>query len=199
MEFSRQEYWSGWPFPSPEDLPDPGIEPEFHALQADSLPFELQGSSLDDWSLDLFYLAWGQDCRVTRRGAALCEEIPEASQPHSQKLLSSGEFHHHLWEIFNSSHLSQYPVQGSPRGHIWQNLETLLIVKTWEMLLTYSEQKPGCCKIFYKTAPHIQELSSPKCQCWRGWEIIICMIQSTVKKNGQKIWLQILKNWFYVL
>ena len=57
MEFSRQEYWSGLPFPSPEDLPDPGIEPEFHALQADSLPFELQGSSLDDWSLDLFHLA----------------------------------------------------------------------------------------------------------------------------------------------
>ena len=57
MEFSRQEYWSGLPFPSPEDLPDPGIEPEFHDLQADSLPFELQGSSLDDWSLDLFHLA----------------------------------------------------------------------------------------------------------------------------------------------
>ena len=29
MEFSRQEYWSGLPFPSPEDLPDPGIEPRF--------------------------------------------------------------------------------------------------------------------------------------------------------------------------
>ena len=27
MEFSRQEYWSGWPFPSPRDLPDPGIKP----------------------------------------------------------------------------------------------------------------------------------------------------------------------------
>ena len=39
--FSRQEYWSGLPFPSPEDLPDPGIEPWFPALQADSLLFEL--------------------------------------------------------------------------------------------------------------------------------------------------------------
>ena len=28
MEFSRQEYWSGWPFPSPGNLPDPGIKPE---------------------------------------------------------------------------------------------------------------------------------------------------------------------------
>ena len=38
MEFSRQEYWSGLPFPSPEDLPDPGIKPWSPALQADSLP-----------------------------------------------------------------------------------------------------------------------------------------------------------------
>jgi len=38
MEFSRQEYWSGLPFPSPEDLPNPGIKPRSPALQADSLP-----------------------------------------------------------------------------------------------------------------------------------------------------------------
>ena len=41
--FSRQEYWSGLPFPSPEDLPDPGIEPRSPASQAASLLFELQG------------------------------------------------------------------------------------------------------------------------------------------------------------
>ena len=40
---SRQEYWSGLPFPYPEDLPDPGTEPGSPALQADSLPSELQG------------------------------------------------------------------------------------------------------------------------------------------------------------
>ena len=38
MGFSRQEYWSGLPFPSPGDLPDPGIELGFSALQAESLP-----------------------------------------------------------------------------------------------------------------------------------------------------------------
>ena len=38
MGFSRQEYWSGLPFPSPEDLPDPGIKLASPALQADSLP-----------------------------------------------------------------------------------------------------------------------------------------------------------------
>ena len=41
--FSRQEYWSGLPFPSPGDLPDPGIEPRSPALQADTLPSEPPG------------------------------------------------------------------------------------------------------------------------------------------------------------
>ena len=40
MGFSRQECWSGLPFPSPGDLPDPGIEPGSPALQADALPSE---------------------------------------------------------------------------------------------------------------------------------------------------------------
>ena len=39
--FSRQKYWSGLPFSSPGDLPDPGTEHRSHALQADSLPTEL--------------------------------------------------------------------------------------------------------------------------------------------------------------
>ena len=43
MEFSRPEYWSGQPFPSPGDLPNPGIEPWSFALQEDSLPAEPPG------------------------------------------------------------------------------------------------------------------------------------------------------------
>ena len=43
MGFSRQEYWSGLPFPYPGDLPDPGIEPRSPTLQADSLPSEPPG------------------------------------------------------------------------------------------------------------------------------------------------------------
>ena len=43
MGFSGQEYWSGLPFPSPEDLPKPGIEPKSPMLQADSLPSESLG------------------------------------------------------------------------------------------------------------------------------------------------------------
>ena len=43
MEFSRQDYWGGLPFPSPEDLPDPGIKPRSPALQADTLLSEPPG------------------------------------------------------------------------------------------------------------------------------------------------------------
>ena len=46
MGSSRQEYWSGFPFSSPGDLPDPGIEPRSPILQADYLPPELQGKPL---------------------------------------------------------------------------------------------------------------------------------------------------------
>ncbi|MDP0989565.1 hypothetical protein Q6249_28445, partial [Klebsiella pneumoniae] len=50
MGFSRQEYWSGLPFPSPGDLPNPWIDPKSPVLQADSLPSEPSGNfdSLDD-------------------------------------------------------------------------------------------------------------------------------------------------------
>ena len=49
MQFSRPEYWSGLPFPSPEDLPDTGIEPRSPTLQADSLPAEPPGKPICRW------------------------------------------------------------------------------------------------------------------------------------------------------
>ena len=55
MGFSRQEYWSGLPFPSPEDLPNPGIKPQFPALQADALPSEPPGKMTCIVSLRQFF------------------------------------------------------------------------------------------------------------------------------------------------
>ena len=49
MGFSRQEYWSGLPFPSIGDLPNPGIEPRSPELQADSLATELWGKSMQKY------------------------------------------------------------------------------------------------------------------------------------------------------
>ena len=75
MEFSRQEYWSGLQFPSPEELPNPGIELWFPAWQADSLPFELQGSlSVDSvyhsgsFHLRVVGLLWLSSSKVYLRG-----------------------------------------------------------------------------------------------------------------------------------
>ena len=60
--FSRQEYWSGLPFPTSGNLPDPGIEPSYPAPQAGSLLTELQGKlpfSLREESLALLFTVNG--------------------------------------------------------------------------------------------------------------------------------------------
>ena len=58
MGFPRQEYWSMWPFPSPGDLPDPGVEPVSPALQADSLLLSHQGNQGNNWILFLIRLIY---------------------------------------------------------------------------------------------------------------------------------------------
>ena len=59
MEFSKPEYWSGLLFPSPGDLPNPGIEPRSPALQADSLLAAPPGKKPDTKSLS--HLCLSQD------------------------------------------------------------------------------------------------------------------------------------------
>ena len=55
MGFPRQEYWSRLPFPSPRDLPNPGMEPVSPTLQADSLPLShLRSQSTTYWSVTHF-------------------------------------------------------------------------------------------------------------------------------------------------
>ena len=85
MEFSRPEYWSGQPFPSTGDLPNPGIEPRSPTLQADSLPAESSGKPKNTGvgSLSLFQRVfptqesnWGQPALQTD---SLPAELPEKS------------------------------------------------------------------------------------------------------------------------
>ena len=75
MRFSRQGYWSGLPFLSPGDLPNPGIKPGSLALRADSLPTELQGLRIDAFEL----WCWRRFLRVTwtarRSNQSILEEI----------------------------------------------------------------------------------------------------------------------------
>ena len=58
MGFTRQEYWSVLPFPSPGDLPNPGTEPRSPTLQADSLPAEPQGKAKNTGVSSLSLLQW---------------------------------------------------------------------------------------------------------------------------------------------
>ena len=86
MGFSSQEYWSGLPFPSPGDLPDPGIEPQSPALREDSLPSESPvllytvlkpAKSLLSCFLGLCYAA-GQECgQLLREAFILLNYYPE--------------------------------------------------------------------------------------------------------------------------
>ena len=68
MGFSRQDYWSGLPFPSPGDLPDPGIELRSPALQADSLPSEPPGK--------VFYLHLGLAQTSPPQSQGFCVPFP---------------------------------------------------------------------------------------------------------------------------
>ena len=64
MEFSRQEHWSGLLFPSPGNLPNPGIEPRSPALQEDSLPSEPPGKPYPSLSLPRYFIYNLCNCRV---------------------------------------------------------------------------------------------------------------------------------------
>ena len=60
MVFPRIRIWRGLPFPSPGDLPNPGIEPESPALQVDSLPTEIQGKRL----INMMHIKRAENSRV---------------------------------------------------------------------------------------------------------------------------------------
>ena len=64
MGFSRQEHWSGLPFPSPGDLPDPGIEPRSPTLQADALT-SAPNASREAKELELSYIEGTYNGTVT--------------------------------------------------------------------------------------------------------------------------------------
>ena len=66
MGFSRQEYWSGLPFPSPGDLPNPGTEPKSPALQTDALLSEPPGNPLKQKGACLFSAQLWGDARYLR-------------------------------------------------------------------------------------------------------------------------------------
>ena len=67
MEFSRPEYWNWYPFPSPGDLPNPGIEPRSPALQVDSLPGDPRGKPLKVGRTQQFLLIPTMGCDIAEK------------------------------------------------------------------------------------------------------------------------------------
>ena len=93
-KFSWKECWGRLPFPSPGDLPEPGIKPESPALQADSLPSQLPGNLLEmENSGTSLEVKWIKTCASNAGGAGLTPgwktKIPHDVR-HGQK--NNGEF-----------------------------------------------------------------------------------------------------------
>ena len=106
MEFSRQEYWSGKLFPSPGDLPNPGIEPRSPTLLADSFPSEVPGFLSCS---KVFWLNLGPIAKMQ-----WAESLPRTP---SSLLPEIGEFH--LW------------CPSAPCKWIWMICLPLLSVQSW--------------------------------------------------------------------
>ena len=86
MEFSRLESWSGQPFPSPGDLPNPGIEPRSPELQVDALPAEPQGKPQNTGVGSLSLL---QGISQPRSPTLQVDSLPESFVNNQEKLLKS--------------------------------------------------------------------------------------------------------------
>ena len=109
MGFSRQEYWSGFPFPSLEDLPDPGIKPRSPTLQADSFLYELQGSSRG------FKDGPHQKKKKKRRRRRRRKEKKERNLGGKKKVVIENPFHAQFFFFFLNGYSGlQYIAQGVP-------------------------------------------------------------------------------------
>ena len=75
MEFSRPEYWSGWPFHSPGDLPNTGIKPRSPSSQVDSLPAEPQGKPKNTGVGSPSFIQWIFPTQESNQGLLHCRQI----------------------------------------------------------------------------------------------------------------------------
>ena len=75
MKFSRPQYWSGLPFPSPGDLLNPGIEPRSLPLQADSFPAQPQGKHKNTGVGSLSLLQWIFLTQESNQGLLHCRQV----------------------------------------------------------------------------------------------------------------------------
>ena len=122
MEFSRQEYWSELPFPSPGDLPNPGIKPVFLVLQTDSLPGKLMPAHdyvQKQEEKHTFFFSLGWNAFLNR---FLCTaHLPELGSPSISKCISGKGKRYHTAAAAAAKSLQSCltlcnPIDGSPPG-----------------------------------------------------------------------------------
>ena len=77
MGFSRHEYWSGLPFPSPGDLPDPGIEPRSPSLEADALTSEPPGKMIQNLENKMALQINRLETRIEKRQKMFNKDLEE--------------------------------------------------------------------------------------------------------------------------
>ena len=139
MEFSRQDYWSGLPFPSPEDLPNPGIKLWSPALQADSLPIELQGSPWGhqhNCSLSCLCMYTGkyQLSSVAQSCPTLCDPM-NCSTP-------GFPVHHHSWILLKLMTIQSV----TPSNHLTLCRPLLLLPSIFPSIRVFSNESYLCIR-----------------------------------------------------
>ena len=166
MAISRQEYWSGLPSPSPEDLPDPGIEPGSPALQADSLLSEPQGKPSANYCSTMQNLLLSNACSVEKN---FCPCIVFSCIVIINSIITLIIYPYRNTYVYNflfSLHLCRRQISV---------IETLLMIrnkqgktrhlKNSELLYIFLEQ--SCClyiyAILYATSSARKDLSSSFC------------------------------------
>ena len=109
MEISRQEYWSGLPFLSPGNLPDPGIKPRSPSLQADSFPLSHQRSPLACPAVanPVAWLGEGPISQAEERGPS-CPSTPFPKGCHDSLLGKVQPWERQPWKIHHDLEPSQW-------------------------------------------------------------------------------------------
>ena len=137
--FPRQEYWNGLPLPSPGDLPNPGIKLWSPALQADSLPIELQGSPWGhqhNCSLSCLCMYTGkyQLSSVAQSCPTLCDPM-NCSTP-------GFPVHHHSWILLKLMTIQSV----TPSNHLTLCRPLLLLPSIFPSIRVFSNESYLCIR-----------------------------------------------------
>ena len=135
MGFSRQEYWSGLPFPSPGDLPDPGIEARSPALQADALTSEPPGMPLH-----IHVSTWKKSiCNLHLRSNAFCHlKAPHISKKWQTEGILFSEFRLYGETISKLLEFSRITTCMSTFEQVSLTSDTLFLIEQSQFWISFS-------------------------------------------------------------